>query len=803
MLRLGLLIGMVALLLGACSTKDRQNTAMEDLVPIDTQRLLRMRSFQDAVADFGSNDLMEHLEQPALLPFFENKELMDNLQSTGASLLCYQADSSGQAVYTFIGEGLPGIALDSLPRDSWRIKKRGEREVQEIELGGTTYFGFVEDSIQVLSTSEVILGGLMDRQEASRAQITSIAHLKKSSDISLYMPVDRIPLDDSAQVRLGSQSVMELKLYPEMTAANGMILHEDSLPALIDIFKGLQPQPETIAGVMPTEAEGFVRLAYDDVNLLETNLTSFQDRAVRIHPALDAISEMALARFDSGNALVLNSTDPDLTLEELAPNMSPGNAIKDIETWTTEGLGTLLDGFEPLFPSLDWNHAFRWESYVILTDNASTLETYITALSNRRVLDQTLYYEDTSIQLSRSSSLSFYAMNGHIEGPLAAFLNSGDSRVKQFPLAVAQLSYDRDFAHLNLICKQVTQAEMSSGTIAQRFSLSLDQPLLNEPQFFTNHRTGGLDIVVQDVSNKLYLIGAGGKILWTKQLPGPVMGAVGEVDILRNGKKQLVFNTANRLFVLDRLGNNVAPFPLKFRDDITQPVSVFDYDNNRKYRFLVCQGNELLMYDGQGKVVKGFKFKKTQSPVAQSPVHIRMGNKDYILVAEENGKLNILSRVGKSRIPVNKSFDFSDVPITREGNKFVVITKQNTKESIDQSGGISSVPLNVSKDYYFTTLGPNKVTLDDNLMRIDGKLVELPFGIYSRPELHRVHRTTYVSITELQENKLYLYDLQGRLLDGFPVFGNTAADLGDVDRSRKPAIVTQGGQNEVLLYKIQ
>ena len=180
MLRLGLFIGMVALLLGACSKKERQNTAMEDLVPKDTQRLLRMRSFQDAVADFSSNDLMEHLEQPALLPFFENKELMDNLQSTGASLLCYQADSSGQAVYTFIGEGLPGIVLDSLPEDSWRIKKRGERVVQEIELGGTTYFGFVEDSVQVLSTSEAILGALLDRQEASRAQITSITHLKQS-----------------------------------------------------------------------------------------------------------------------------------------------------------------------------------------------------------------------------------------------------------------------------------------------------------------------------------------------------------------------------------------------------------------------------------------------------------------------------------------------------------------------------------------------------------------------------------------------------------------------------------------------
>ena len=129
---------------------------------------------------------------------------------------------------------------------------------------------------------------------------------------------------------------------------------------------------------------------------------------------------------------------------------------------------------------------------------------------------------------------------------------------------------------------------------------------------------------------------------------------------------------------------DVKGFPIKFKDKVTQPLSVFDYDNNRNYRFVVVQGKEVLMYDKNGKIVKGFGFNKAKSNIAQSPVHIRMGNKDYIIVAEESGKLNILSRVGKSRVSVSKNFNFSEIPVAEEDNSFVVITKENTKERISQ-----------------------------------------------------------------------------------------------------------------------
>ena len=47
----------------------------------------------------------------------------------------------------------------------------------------------------------------------------------------------------------------------------------------------------------------------------------------------------------------------------------------------------------------------------------------------------------------------------------------------------------------------------------------------------------------------------------------------------------MAFATKNRVYLVDILGNDVNDFPLKFKDDITKPLSVFDYDKNKDYRF--------------------------------------------------------------------------------------------------------------------------------------------------------------------------------------------------------------------------
>ena len=48
----------------------------------------------------------------------------------------------------------------------------------------------------------------------------------------------------------------------------------------------------------------------------------------------------------------------------------------------------------------------------------------------------------------------------------------------------------------------------------------------------------------------------------------------------------MAFATKNNIHIIDKNGNEVSPFPIESRDDITQSLSVFDYDKNGKYRFV-------------------------------------------------------------------------------------------------------------------------------------------------------------------------------------------------------------------------
>ena len=144
----------------------------------------------------------------------------------------------------------------------------------------------------------------------------------------------------------------------------------------------------------------------------------------------------------------------------------------------------------------------------------------------------------------------------------------------------------------------------------------------------------------------------------------------------------MVFSTENRVYVLDIIGKDVGPFPLKFKDKITQAVSVFDYDKNRNYRFLVTQGQSLLMYDGKGKRVKGFSY-NPDSEILKAPQHIRYNGKDYIVFAADND-LKILNRRGKIRIDVKESINFSDQNIYFYNNKFSTIDTKGELVQVDK-----------------------------------------------------------------------------------------------------------------------
>ena len=73
-----------------------------------------------------------------------------------------------------------------------------------------------------------------------------------------------------------------------------------------------------------------------------------------------------------------------------------------------------------------------------------------------------------------------------------------------------------------------------------------------------------------------------GNLLWKKSLSGRIIGEIKQIDLYKNGRLQILFRTNDRLYLIDRNGNEVSQLSFNIKSgEINHPISVFDYDRNR------------------------------------------------------------------------------------------------------------------------------------------------------------------------------------------------------------------------------
>jgi hypothetical protein len=207
------------------------------------------------------------------------------------------------------------------------------------------------------------------------------------------------------------------------------------------------------------------------------------------------------------------------------------------------------------------------------------------------------------------------------------------------------------------------------------------------------------------------------------------------------------------------------------------------------------------MLDKKGKTVKGFTFKKAKSNIIGMAQHIRLQNKDYLLFQQENGTLSILSRTGKERVRVAEKLNLTGAPVLKTKTNFVLVTKDNQQKTISQKGKITSKKINTPNEFALSIVRDNIISLSDNHLRVNSKHIELPFGIYTTPSVYYANKKGYITTTETQEKKTYLYNFEGELLKGFPVYGVSSAEV--IASKKNVFIVTKEDDTKCIVYQVK
>jgi outer membrane protein assembly factor BamB len=477
---------------------------------------------------------------------------------------------------------------------------------------------------------------------------------------------------------------------------------------------------------------------------------------------------------------------------------------------------------EPYYTVLD--------NIVLFAATKENLKTIVQRLINDKVLSKSLQYLDFRKQLSSRSNFYVYfkARNSSatLEQVLSQQLSDKISDSKAFdsfsPYAM-QFSNFNDLYFTNVFIAYNPDFQQETNEL---WTAKLDTTVHFTPLPVKNHNNNQWEFFVQDDRNTIYLIDNTGKILWQRELERPILGEVQQLDFYNNGKLQYIFSTSGKIYLIDRLGRDVASYPLKLPSQAMTGLQLLEYEKRGVYRFFVgCQNGNIYGYERSGKPLPGWSPQEGVGTMIAPLYYHVVENNDYLVAANQSGELHYFNRAGdlRSDKPVkldtsilvqepytvhleedNFAFTGHDTSGTvyhayRDGSTETVDTTKHQNafsmkaRDIDADQAVEYVFLDSSRirvyeddfSIKFTYIFPGKVDAPVFFVPGAGRSDQIPVGVLSQ-----------------KENKIYLFHANGELFQEFPLEGNTPFRVKTIRREKENVLVTSNGRGRLVAYRI-
>ncbi len=438
------------------------------------------------------------------------------------------------------------------------------------------------------------------------------------------------------------------------------------------------------------------------------------------------------------------------------------------------------------------------DDYLIMSKDEEAIKHFADAYFSDQNLGHDKNYMNFRKNLTPKSSITYYRKKPFALGATNPFLNvkTKDQLLNTIPSFYGinnfalQFYPDKDnvfltYAYLDY---KPNKTPISYSIWQKKLAASIN----TKPFIFINHYTREKEIFVGDIKGNIYLINRNGDILWSRKVDGPIKGNIYMIDYYHNGKNQVLFNTANKIYIIDRRGKDVENFPITLPAEATASISVFDYDHDSNYRiFVPCSNNRVYLYTKEGKLNPGWLITQTSAPVKRPVQHFVYKGKDYIVFADDIHTY-ILNRRGETRIPVKSTFpksthaDFHFIVPDNLHKKplFLTTTKTGKLSFIDLQGNVNIVapPHQFSDSHYFLLsdwngdhryeyiyLEGNKLYVyNEKLQLLVQPAVEFQGNILEQPHIYEFSASDKRVGFLTSANLIYLINNKGKVSKNFP-----------------------------------
>jgi hypothetical protein len=469
-------------------------------------------------------------------------------------------------------------------------------------------------------------------------------------------------------------------------------------------------------------------------------------------------------------------------------------------------------------------------NYVVFANSPEALQMFINRYESGYTLEKDSYYRsfisdhvesESQIYIYNNVALSPMLYEQYVDKTYADAIKKHTDIIRKTQAIGIQFNFMQGMFYTDVYVKRNPEYKKQAGALWQ---VALDTTIAGHPYWVTDHKTKYQYVFVQDKADNIYLISNTGHIQWKKEAEARIISPVYSIDVMRNGKCQYLFNTAKSIDIVDRNGKDMYGFPVNIPNKASGPVTCFDYEKNRKYRLLApCTDGKLRMYDIGGKSVKEWVSPETDAPVTTTARHIKVDDKDYIIVVDEHGKVYGFDRKGKSRLTLQQRLPEHMSKFYLQEGKRLDDTYMFAADSMGIVYQLSLTDVMTHTQY----VSAKNERFDFAPVDLDGKgnntmlfLSHYDLYAYNLDKTKLFHYSVRDSVTrnmvvfkyidgkarigavDTKNNKIYIWDEQGNLCNGFPLYGSTEFEIADMNADGQLYLVTGASDGNVYVYSL-
>ena len=121
---------------------------------------------------------------------------------------------------------------------------------------------------------------------------------------------------------------------------------------------------------------------------------------------------------------------------------------------------------------------------------------------------------------------------------------------------------------------------------------------------------------------------------------------------------------------------------------------------------------------------------------------------------------------------------------------------------MDTKGRLSLQKLGFEPGTQITASAKTLVAQWNNNLQIKSQKTIVDYGNFGPPKLFYIKDKIYITINDIQSNKVWFYNSSGELLPDFPIYGTSTVDLANADADAALEFVCQSSPLSLIMYQL-